>query len=264
MLLLTPTQFIHKFHSGRTKPFLVEGVDQEGNLHEVVLKLRGREYGYSQQACELIAGQLALWLGIATPRVAVVSLSPDFAQVIPVEYRQAFIESIGHNFGSLFIGPGASVWPQGMQVKKSEQNAATAIYAFDALVQNPDRQADNPNLLVKDGTFYAIDNEPAFSPLVVPIVGASYHPWEREFLGIASSFAAKHVFYHQLKSRIVDIEQFARRLQSLDGAIIDGWIESIPLSWIKNSVLPSRIAAYLKASSKHSNEFQNIVEYLLK
>lgn len=264
VLHLSPTQFHRRMLSGRTEPFLIGAVDNAGMLYEVVIKLRGREYGYAEQTCELIGGQLAQLLGLSTPGVALVDLNADFVNVVPQEYQQVFLDNLGANYGSAFIGPGASMWPTGMKLRPAERNTAAAIFAFDVLVQNPDRRVDNPNLLVKDGTFFAIDNEKAFSHLMFPVIGGAPQPWMPGFVDTVSSFASEHVFYRELRGCTVDLGSFESRLQDLMFGHVDTMVRSVPASWAINMDIASKIAEYLIGVGEHARSCRTVVEELLQ
>jgi len=264
VLNLSPTQFRKKMTSGRTEPYLIEAIDDAGTPYEVVIKLRGRDYGYAQQTCELIGGQLAHRLGLSTPRVAVVDVHQDFVNLVPQQFQQAFHDSIGANFGTEFIGPGASIWPQSMKLKSSERSSAAAIFAFDVLVQNPDRRVDNPNLLVKGDAFYAIDNEQAFSPLVVPIIGGFHYPWTPEFVTNGSGFVINHVFFRQLRGHGVSVEQFENRLQGLTDDEVATMVQAVPTSWKDDKDIPTKIGEYTIATREQASSFRSVVETLLQ
>lgn len=264
VLNLSPTQFRKKMTSGRTEPYLIEAIDDSGTSYEIVIKLRGRDYGYAQQTCELIGGQLARLLGLSAPSVAVVDVHHDFVNLVPQQFQQVFHDSMGANFGTEFIGPGASVWPQGMKLKPSERCSAAAIFAFDVLVQNPDRRVENPNLLVKADAFYAIDNEQAFSLMVVPIIGGFNYPWTPEFVTNGSRFVANHVFYRQLRSHGVTLEQFEQRLQGITDDEVSNMIRSVPTEWRNDRDIPTMIGEYTIAARKHASSFRSVVEFLLQ
>jgi hypothetical protein len=58
---------------------------------------------------------------------------------------QVIRDSIGLNFGSQFL-VNLTIWPVDKYVPSTMQEAAIRVYAFDALIQNPDRTFSNPNL----------------------------------------------------------------------------------------------------------------------
>jgi hypothetical protein len=55
---------------------------------------------------------------------------------------------------------------------------AVNIFAFDALIQNPDRRSANPNLFTQGDNIYVYDHETSFSFLVAVVKSAE--PWNLE------------------------------------------------------------------------------------
>jgi hypothetical protein len=92
---------------------------------------------------------------------------------------------------------------------------AVDIFAFDALVQNPDRRFNNPNLLVNGDSILIFDHEIAFSFLLD--IFPSPSPWRLE----SQQYLADHVFYRQLKSQEIDLTGFTSRLMNLSDAVLD-------------------------------------------
>ncbi len=64
----------------------------------------------------------------------------------------------------------------GHEAKVTCKQLACEIFAFDALIQNPDRRMDKPNILWKGEELYIIDHEKGFS--FVYALPASIKPWQ--------------------------------------------------------------------------------------
>ena len=179
---VTATTFHRFLGNGRTSPavFTCEGPDLSAP-DQFVLKLKGgleqRERGLSY---ELFASLLAARFGIECPRPAIVSVERDLADAIVGELSgdahkaQIVRDSIGLNFGSQFL-VNLMVWPVDKLVPSVMQEAAIKIFAFDALIQNPDRTFRNPNLGSRGDDLFIFDHELAFSFLLN--IFPSQTPW---------------------------------------------------------------------------------------
>jgi hypothetical protein len=119
--------------------------------------------------------------------------------------------------------------------------------AFDALVQNPDRRFNNPNLLTRANEIYLFDHELAFSFLLDIL--ASVEPWRLE----GQRYLSEHVFYRALKSKAIDITGFTDALAALPGPVLDGIVNEVPPEW-NNGSLP-KIEQHLRTVSAHAAEF---------
>ena len=195
VLHLTASQFIRPMGNGRTCPVLLGAEDDGGNRLEVVTKLRGPELDVKSQVAELVAARLAAHLGISVPQAAVVDVPEGFDVVVPEVHRTAFRGSPGRNFGSLHLGAGFTTWPADRVPAGAHREQAVAIFAFDLLVQNPDRAGKNPNLWARSSTVGVYDHELAFSGLRFPIVGGAPRPWVLKDQAAAFRFTENHVFY---------------------------------------------------------------------
>lgn len=103
------------------------------------------------------------------------------------------VDSAEVNFGTKAL-TGVAIWPVDKSVPESMWPAAVDIFAFDALIQNPDRGFNNPNLFTKGDSFLVFDHETAFSFLfdILP----SPTPWK---LG-GQPYLTDHVFYRKARS----------------------------------------------------------------
>ncbi len=182
--------------SGRTQPCLFFCEDENGEPRgEYIVKLKaGMESQENGLVAELVASQLATYLDIPTPEAAIINLDPMWAEAVSDgALLQKIKESIGLNFGSKNITCGFDTWPIGKAVPSGLMQAAAEIFAFDAMIQNPDRRADKPNVLWNGDQLYIIDHEMAFSFIydILPQV----KPWEITKL----KFMSNHLFFGHLK-----------------------------------------------------------------
>jgi hypothetical protein len=179
---LMATQFSRFMESGRTRPALCSCEDQSGAaMGEYVVKLRaGLETGESGLLRELIAARLARHFGIASPEPALIMIGQPLAELVASAYpadAARIRDSVGLNFGTKVLH-GVSTWPVDKSVPVAMLQAAVHVFAFDALIENPDRRYSNPNLLTKGDELFAYDHEMAFSFLLDLLPSAE--PWKLE------------------------------------------------------------------------------------
>jgi hypothetical protein len=263
-LELTATQFIQPMKNGRNKPLLLGCEDQSGKAFEVVVKLRGREMTEKAQIAELISAQLAADLGVDVPRSAVVEVSAGFEAIVTdKDAAEAVKNSTGMNFGTEHLGTDFTTWPPGRNPTSTQRTQAVAIFAFDTLVQNPDRKAENPNLWVRSGSLGVYDHELAFAPLHLPIIGGAPKPWNIAHAG-AFDFLAHHIFYKALKGGVLDLTSFEERLSNLTDDQIAGYVASVPMGWRRANDLCEKIAEYLCEARQERGKLIHFIKHLLR
>jgi hypothetical protein len=136
---------------------------------KLVVKLRGSAEGVLPLVSEIVVGELAEALGLATPARYLVELAAGLGSDDPHEELRDLLErSVGLNLGFQWLEGFRDVTPADAARVKPE--LAAAIVWLDALVQNPDRTARNPNLLIKSGQIWLIDHGAA-----LPF----HHDWQR-------------------------------------------------------------------------------------
>jgi len=244
----------HRFmNNGRTSPaiFSCEGAGSKG-ANEYVVKLRGglerRERGL---VYELYAAMLGGYFGMSCPRPAIVLLEEDLARVILQELvgdeRKAQIvrDSIGLNFGTQFL-VNLMAWPVDKSIPGGLQDAAVKVYAFDALIQNPDRTFAIPNLGSRNDELFIFDHELAFSFLLD--IFPSCTPWRLA----TEHYLDRHVFARVL-SRVPFPADFLQRLGELSQEVTHYFSEQVPASW-QSDELP-KIESHLVLMSEHAAEF---------
>lgn len=259
---LTASAYLRKVESGRTSPALFLCEDENGeSVGEYIVKFRGgTEAGVTGLCCELVASLLADEVGIARPVPAIVEIDPRIGDLLsPKDADAAAIirKSGGPNFGSKVLSGGYNTWPIDKSIPASLLQIAAEIYAFDGLIQNPDRRATNPNLLWKGEEIYIIDHELAFSFLFQ--IGAAGLPWE--VAGHAGDFLADHVFGRDLKGKAFDLNRFRSALDGLTDSNLDVLIDQVPIEW-KNDHL-SRIRDHIAMVRDRSEEFIEQVKWRL-
>ena len=165
--------------------------------------------------------------------------------------------SAGQNFGTEVLVGGYGVWPINKDVPALLRPSAGDIFAFDALIQNPDRKVKNPNLLWKGEEIFLIDHELAFSFLFQ--IGAPINPWSLE--GNAGDFLNEHVFYRELKGRETELDRFQRALEAISDEDLAGMVDQIPREWNNENV--SRISSHLISVRDRAADFVKQVKWRL-
>ena len=113
-----------------------------------VVKFRGAGQGARALVAELVAGGIALALGLPMPALAVVTLPDGFGRAEPdPEIQDILRGSAGPNAGLAFL-PGAFAYDPAGMAGLVDPALASAVVWFDALVTNIDRTPRNPNLLM--------------------------------------------------------------------------------------------------------------------
>jgi len=264
-LQLSATRFIQPMKVGRTGALLIECEDAHGHLHEVVVKLRGREMTAKSQLAEFVAAQLAADLGLEVPMAAIVDIPEGFEAVVSAPAAVAAImASPGANFGSVHLGPGFTLWPAERTLIGAMRDQAAVVFAFDTLVQNPDRRAINPNLWARSDTIGVFDHEQSFMFLYTTILGDPPRPWAVADQAGGFRFLEQHVFYPELRGGVVDLDGFEERLGKLTKGRIAGYFKAVPKEWRSGHDLCEMIAAYLGEARKERAKLIAFLKHILR
>lgn len=220
-----------------------------GDAGDYVVKLRGSmDHGDSGSLCELVGSLLATEFGLLVPEPALVIIDEPFAaQVSAIELARSrdITRSVGLNFGCNLM-KGVTAWPVDKSIPDAMLQAAVNVFAFDALIQNPDRRYSNQNLFTRGDDIFVYDHELAFSFLVGILTDPE--PWKVERDG----YLADHVFYRQLRSRPVDLDKFLECLSALPGRL-SSITTMVPQEW--NNGKLARIDQHLRLMAAQSQRF---------
>jgi hypothetical protein len=244
--------------SGRTSPALCGCEGQLGvTAGDFVVKLCGTVQ-LRGLVSELLGAELATHFGISSPAPVLITLQPEMAELIGCsEPAKAELvkQSIGLNFGTQVL-IGFNTWPVDKQVPDTMRGLAVNVFAFDALLQNPDRTYRNPNLLTSGDAVMIIDHELAFSFL--RDISPSTASWVLD----GQRYLENHVFYRQLKSKTIDLTEFTARLRELSETVLDEIFADVPPEW--NNVEDGlRIREHLLAISDHAEDFAEQIRRFL-
>ena len=100
-------EFQRYLSGGVTRPLLVVAVDEYGQMHTIVLKLRhpDSETGHFEEtslACELVCSVIARSLDLPVPDYAIVEVPRAFPQNVEAESARKLLQrNIGSNFGQV-------------------------------------------------------------------------------------------------------------------------------------------------------------------
>jgi hypothetical protein len=264
VLRLTATQFIKPMSTGRNRPLLLGCEDVGGKLLEVVVKFRGHEMDEKAQTAELIAAQLADDLGLQVPRAAMVDVPPGFEAVIPERELVKMVKgSPGLNFGSVHVGAGFTTWPPGRNPHGAQRDQAADVFAFDTLVQNPDRRAVTPNLWVRSDRIGVLDHEQAFLFLSLPILGGAPKPWTAANHANAFRFLEHHIFYQSLRGGRLNLGPFQEKLGALTDEQIQAYADGVPAEWNKSDFC-DHIVEYLREARGQRENLVNFIKHKLR
>ena len=156
MRTVVATRYVTALREGGSLPGLVEA-DDDGLY---VVKFRGAGQGPRALVAEWLAGELGRVIGLPVPDLVAVDVDAALGDAEPDEEIHDLVRlSAGLNLGMDFL-PGALAFNPAASTASSVLTPETAadIVWFDALVTNPDRSAQNPNLLVWHGRPWLIDH----------------------------------------------------------------------------------------------------------
>ncbi len=265
VLQLTATQFIKPMSTGRNRPLLLGCEDNAANSFEVVVKFRGREMDARAQIAELVTAQLADDLGLQVPQAVVVDVPAGFEAIFAEKELAEMVRmSPGLNFGSVNIGAGFTTWPPGRNPVGMQRDQAADVFAFDTLIQNPDRRASNPNLWARSDKIGVYDHEQAFSFLALPIIGGAAKPWEAATLAKTFQFLEQHLFYRSLRGGRLNFGPFMENLGKITDGQLQGYFDMVPPAWKCQGDLCEQIVAYLSEARNHRETLIQFIKHLLR
>lgn len=232
--------------SGRTQPCLMVCEDSVGEEHEVVVKLgRHPQITPGGLAAEAISSLFAADLGLPTPEPYRVILTTEFAATVPDAALRSILEaSAGVNFGSRKWGPGHTIWPREQAVPRAMRQAAMEIFAFDGLIQNPDRRAANPNCVFLGDDFLIYDHESAFSNFFTLFAKPPWEPGGLDFL-------KDHIFRSVLREETLSLDRLQGALEAIDEARFEDYVASIPPEWDGETLTREKAITFLKNCIPH-------------
>jgi hypothetical protein len=222
------TRYVTPLREGGSLPGIVEGDD----LGTYVCKFRGAGQGVRVLVAEVVVGELARRIGLATPRLVALDLDPEIARYEADEEVQDLLNaSPGLNLGVDFL-PGAFGF-DGTETLEDGSGSAAKVLWLDAFTANVDRSWRNPNLLSWHGDLWVIDHGAALY---------FHHGWSGGSLlkeGAPERFAAQpwDAGDHVLLEHVGDVAGADAEVRGLLGPdafaevlaeVPDSWLEPVP------------------------------------
>jgi hypothetical protein len=212
------TRYVTPLREGGSLPGLVEADD----LGVYVCKFRGAGQGPRVLVAEVIVGELARHLGVATPELVGVDLEAPLARYeADEEVQDLLTASLGLNLGIDFL-PGAFGYDAASRPDPLE---AARVLWLDAFTANVDRSWRNPNLLMWHGRLWAIDHGAALY---------FHHSWPGG-VGSPQRFAAQpyrlddHVLL-EFADRLPEVnEELSSRV---DEDVLRAVVDRVPSDWL--------------------------------
>ncbi len=235
MRIVTATRYVTALREGGSLPGLLEA-DDDGLY---VVKFRGAGQGPRALVAEWLGGEIARAVGLTVPEIVGVELDPALGDAEPHQEIQDLVRgSGGLNLGLDFL-PGALMFNPAAATSRDsiDAQAAADIVWLDALITNPDRSVQNPNLLVWHGRSWLIDHGAA---LYV------HHTWRDPDAHARRSFdrVAGHVLLPFAGSIVEADERLAERI---DEALLTSLVKEIPDAWLPDDAVAGDAAAQRRA-----------------
>jgi hypothetical protein len=216
------TRYVAPLREGGSLPGLVEAED----LGTYVCKFRGAGQGVKVLVAEVVVGELARRIGLATPELVVLDLDREIARYeADEEVQDLLTASIGLNLGVDFL-PGAFGYDG--ELPDGAATAAKVLW-LDAFTANVDRSWRNPNLLLWHGRLWVIDHGAAlyfhhgWAGGVTDPARFAQQPWSADD-HVLRSYAGGLAAADEEVTALLDEAVFADVL----GLVPDAWLEPVP------------------------------------
>jgi len=222
------TRYAVALREGGSLPAIVEADD----LGMYVVKFRGAGQGLLALVAELVAGEIGRTLGLRVPELVFAEVDAALGRNEPdAEIRHLLKASVGQNL-ALDYPPGSTMFDAAAGDVAAPEIASMAVW-FDAFVQNVDRTARNPNLLMWHRALYFIDHGAALY---------FHHNWETAAAKIASPFAESR--HHVLLPWASDIRRAAAAAhERLNADVLRRILERVPDGWLESDAIDASIKA---------------------
>lgn len=154
---IAATRYLGAVTTSSSRPLRVATEDGR----EWLLKLRSTGHGVKALVAEILTSGLARAIGLDVPELAVVCFDGPALEAVPGdELREAAEASRGDVLGVSWMRGAWVARASDLEAMPRETKAKIAW--LDALVENMDRTAKNPNILCWKGGYWPIDHGIAF------------------------------------------------------------------------------------------------------
>lgn len=228
---VTAAEYVRPMDAGRTCPILVNCERPDGSMIAVVAKFSDFcDQKEVNLAREIVAGCLAADLGLPIPMPVLIDVPAGWPDIVPdADRRKRVASSSNLAFGSALVTGGYTTWTPNTRITEARLDTATAIFAFDAVIQNPDRRADNPNCLVRGEEIRIIDHELAFAHRMVLGWRPPWRPGGLNWLERKGS----HIFLAGLKRRSgLDFVRVRQSWSAISDDRLTEYRAAVPAQWV--------------------------------
>ena len=213
--------------NGRRRPLLCSCIDNDNKSDDYFVKLHDNMGAGSVK--ELVSALVGRAIGLPIPQPAIVEIDPVLLDLAGIQHTN---ESRFH-IGSLAVMGDHTAFPGDYKIPAVLLPTAFNIFAWDMLIDNADRQSDNPNLLFDGTTFTVFDHEGALGKAL--FIGAKPPAWNFHRRQIAYG----HTFYKNLRPLVANnsFDSFFETLSTLDNYFFDNIKANIPTEWNHQALL---------------------------
>lgn len=202
-------------------------------------KFRGAGQGPKALVAEVICAHLARAAGLAVPELVVLEVDPALGRNEPdAEIRELLRRSAGPNLGVDYL-PGSLTFDPAAGFAPAPEEASAIVW-LDALLQNVDRDARNPNLLVWHRRLWLIDHGAALY---------FHHAWEGAAALAIAPFP--QVRRHVLLPWATGIRAAGARLAPAISAALADAAAGVPDAWLEREERFPDAAAHRAAYVDH-------------
>jgi hypothetical protein len=226
---VTAAEYVKPMETGRTSPLLVRCARADGTIDEVVVKFSAFcDQQQENLAMEAVAACLAGDLKLPIPEPLLVLIPTELVAIIPDEERRKRVRASSPiAFGSKLVTGGYSIWTPNTRIGEGMVDIAAGVFAFDAIIQNPDRRTENPNCLVRGENIRIFDHELAFGHRLVL---KWQPPWAKNGLNWLET-KGRHIFRPELRRSMIDYGAIKASWMTITDDRLMAYERSVPLEW---------------------------------
>jgi|GEM_PF-5847588 len=237
--------FLDEMSNGRNRPCLFSCRDGE-EYREYVVKFH-RQLGVGI-VCEFVAALVGQQLDLPIPPIAITEISPRLVEAIPKsEIRELLANDPGPHFGSLLQTNQYQPLPTGFPLPDEFMPQILNIFAFDILIQNPDRSFridhGKQNLLFNGQQLVLFDYELAFS--FTRLIASAYLPWELR----GQDWVKHHLFFGNIvryaEKNKITFDEFCDQFMAIPENFYEEVFGLLPPGWHDQSFV-DKIAAHFR------------------